>query len=150
MIFGWSPKILWFDILIGKHQWGPQSLTHPVGTRCNSFPARNGLAPSSFPAWPKIRLVHNVTHFWTLYISQHFTFQQYLDKIIDFLIRKEMTSFMYKPEPLLAIFRSYFNMRSNFWKWNLLTRWKYVQGGSKFSNTQNKNEYCNVNGKTDL
>ncbi len=34
MIFGWSPKILWFDILIGKHQWGPQSLTHPVLSQC--------------------------------------------------------------------------------------------------------------------
>ncbi len=31
MTFGWGPKILRFDILIGKHQWRPQSLTHPVG-----------------------------------------------------------------------------------------------------------------------
>ncbi len=33
MTFGWSPKILRFDILISKHQWRSQSLTHPVHCR---------------------------------------------------------------------------------------------------------------------
>ncbi len=30
MTFGWSPKFLRFNILIGNRQWRPQSLTHPV------------------------------------------------------------------------------------------------------------------------
>ncbi len=61
-----------------------------------------------------------------------------------------MTSFMYKPEPLLAIFAHISTWGQISENEIFLQDENTYKGGSKFSNTQNKNEYCNVNGKTDL